>query len=310
MKWKKLGRVFEIEERKKWSWSHAQLPVADVMGERIRVYYSTRDKKNMSRPSYFEVSANNPRQVVYEHQRPLMQLGKTGTFDDCGVMPSWVATDGRRKYMYYVGWNRRINTPYQNSVGLAISDDGGEIFERISEGPLWGRNMVDPYFCGTMCVLKEKGLWRGWYMSSTGWIEYRQKKEPKYLIKYAESRDGIVWKREGVVAVDYKSEDEGGIVKASVIKVKGKYLMWYSYRKETRYRINRARGYRIGWAESKDGLKWKRMDEKVGIQLSASGWDAKMQCYPHVIKVGKKWLMFYNGNGFGQSGIGIAEAKL
>lgn len=31
-----------------------------------------------------------------------------------------------------------------------------------------------------------------------------------------------------------------------------------------------------------------------------------MQCYPYVIAIDGKTYLFYNGNGFGQSGIGLA----
>ena len=31
-----------------------------------------------------------------------------------------------------------------------------------------------------------------------------------------------------------------------------------------------------------------------------------MTCYPSVVRVGTRAYLFYNGNGFGQSGIGVA----
>ncbi len=35
--------------------------------------------------------------------------------------------------------------------------------------------------------------------------------------------------------------------------------------------------------------------------------DSEMQCYPHVINLNERLVMFYNGNGFGRTGIGYAE---
>ena len=32
-----------------------------------------------------------------------------------------------------------------------------------------------------------------------------------------------------------------------------------------------------------------------------------MICYPNIISVNGKYIMFYNGNGFGESGFGFAE---
>jgi hypothetical protein len=53
-------------------------------------------------------------------------------------------------------------------------------------------------------------------------------------------------------------------------------------------------------------MAWQRLDHEAGITPSASGWDSTMQCYPYVIEIDGKLCMFYNGNGFGQSGIGLA----
>jgi hypothetical protein len=76
--------------------------------------------------------------------------------------------------------------------------------------------------------------------------------------------------------------------------------MWYSIR-------SFAEPYRVGYAESVDGLRWVRMDSEAGIARSNDGWDSEMICYPAVIKVGPRTLMFYNGNGHGASGFGAAE---
>jgi predicted GH43/DUF377 family glycosyl hydrolase len=131
--------------------------------------------------------------------------------------------------------------------------------------------------------------------------------EPRYHLKYAESLNGIDWDRKGVVAIDYKSDDEAGIVKATVIKEEDKYRMWYSYRNFLNYRTDVNNSYKIGYAESDNGVDWMRKDHEAGMSPSADGWDAEMVAYPHVIKVKEKLLMFYNGNGFGKTGFGYAE---
>jgi hypothetical protein len=49
------------------------------------------------------------------------------------------------------------------------------------------------------------------------------------------------------------------------------------------------------------------MDERVGIAVSAEGWDSEMMEYPHIIQYRDTKYMFYNGNKFGHSGFGFAE---
>ena len=85
--------------------------------------------------------------------------------------------------------------------------------------------------------------------------------------------------------------------------------MWYAYRKALNYRTVKENAYRIGYAESKDGCSWVRKDEQVGITVSDDGWDNMMMSYPNVIKYQNKKYMFYNGNGFGQTGFGYALLK-
>jgi hypothetical protein len=75
--------------------------------------------------------------------------------------------------------------------------------------------------------------------------------------------------------------------------------MWYSIR-------SRTRPYRLGYAESADGLQWTRHDAEVGLARSPAGWDSEMVCYPAVIDVRGRRLLFYNGNRHGATGFGVA----
>ena len=85
--------------------------------------------------------------------------------------------------------------------------------------------------------------------------------------------------------------------------------MWYCFRGSVNYRTDKAQSYRIGYAESKDGIEWTRKDDEVGIERSESGWDSVMMEYPFVYEhKGEKYLL-YNGNGFGETGIGFAVLK-
>ena len=82
-----------------------------------------------------------------------------------------------------------------------------------------------------------------------------------------------------------------------MVKEKNGYRMWYSYR---------GKSYRIGYAESKDGLDWTRKDDEVELDVSSKGWDSEMIEYPFVFDHQGKRYMLYNGNGYGKTGIGLA----
>lgn len=145
-----------------------------------------------------------------------------------------------------------------------------------------------------------------WYLSALKWVIIDNKPEPVYHIKYAESRDGVNWDRLGIVCIDLKSPDEGGITRPCVIRENGIFRMWYCYRGIRDFRKNKAQSYRIGYAESEDGIRWDRMDEIVGIDVSPKGWDSVMLTYPYVYEHKGRKYMIYNGNRFGKSGFGYA----
>jgi hypothetical protein len=307
--WKKCGLIYNVDKRLPWASSHAQIPTVDVESEQcLTILFSSRDAANRSLIAKMQVDAACPANILEINPEPLLSLGLPGTFDDCGLMPSSIVNWQGLKYLYYIGWNVRNTVPYHNSVGLAVSEDNGQSYRRMFAGPVMDRTAQEPYFCATTCVRIENGIWRNWYLSCTDWQEINGRMEPLYHLKYAESDDGINWRREGRIAIDYCHPEEGGIVRASVLKDRELYRMWYCYRSHTDYRIDKTNSYRIGYAESNDGLSWLRLDDQAGIHLSDKGWDSFMQAYPEVVDVGENRYLFYNGNGFGESGFGYAKA--
>lgn len=307
MKWVRKGLIFAPDHNHNWMVSHAQVPLVDRVDDNtLRLYFGTRDERNRTVTTYIEVDVEDPSRVTYVHDQPVLGLGELGCFDDCGAMPSWIVDRAPLKYLYYTGWNTSTTVPYRNSIGLAVSKDGGQTFERAFKGPLLDRTQYEPHFCAVPCVLVENGKWRMWYLSGVRWDVFNGKPEPRYHIKYAESDDGINWDRRGVVCIDFKSEAEAGIVRPSVINDGAVYRMWYSYRGLENYRTDKTNSYRIGYAESEDGIAWIRKDEQLGLDVSPSGWDSEMVAYPYIYAEAAKKYMFYNGNGFGQSGLGYA----
>jgi hypothetical protein len=306
MKWEKKGLIFCPDGKSPWNISHAQVPVLDKLNEDVaRIYYATRDSSNKSSISFIEVDSHDPQKIRYIHNEPILQAGNIGAFDDCGVMPSWIVNHDNKKYLYYIGWNVHKTIPYHNAIGLAISDDGIH-FKRYSQGPIIDRTYSEPLFSGTSCVLKENEIWKMWYLSCTEWRVINNIPEARYHIKYAESKNGIDWERNGTVAIEYKNEAEAAIANASVIKENSGYKMWFCYRNFGEYRKNKQDSYKIGYGESQDGKKWIRKDELAGIETSEAGWDSEMIAYPHVTDINGQRMMFYNGNGFGKTGIGYA----
>jgi hypothetical protein len=298
MKWTKMGLIFKPQGDIDWMVSHAAVPVAENMGgDRFRIYCASRDNYNRAHVAYIEIDINKPKEILDISRKPALAPGELGTFDDSGAMVSWIMDHDGKTYLYYAGWSLGVTVPFYFYLGLAISEDGGESFHKVSASPILGRNRVDPYLTGPACVLIEDGAWKMWYVSGSKWEMQGNRPKHYYHIKYAESTDGIHWDRQGVVCIDYGSSDEYAIARPCVIKDDGLYRMWYCQRGES---------YRIGYAESRDGIQWVRKDEEVGMDVSESGWDSEMNEYPFVFDHRGERYMLYNGNGYGKTGMGLA----
>lgn len=300
MAWKKIGKFFEPDGSIDWMHSHAAVPFIDKISENTyKLYFTSRTKNNISTvgslifDSHFNIHKVN--------SEPVLTHGKIGMFDEHGVTGSYCLNINNKKYLYFVGWNQSKTTPFRNAIGLAISDDGGSTYRKLSEGPIVDRSLVDPSFVAGTCVYYDDDLFKMWYISCVRWEIVDDKPRHYYHLKYATSKDGINWDRKGVVAIDFKSKYEYAISQPWVIKENGLFKMWYSFRGQPS--INR---YRIGYAESMDGISWDRMDDQAGIDVSETGWDSQMICYPYIFDLNNNRYMFYNGNNYGETGIGLA----
>jgi hypothetical protein len=301
MKWKKLGLIFCPTGEKEWMRSHAAVPIAEhIENDLFRVYFSTRDSRNRSYTAFVILDINRPQQILQISDRPVLSPGGLGEFDDSGAMASWLVRKEKSSFLYYIGWNLGVTVPFRNSIGLAISHSslGQEPeYKCFARGPIIDRSLQEPHFCASCAVMVDEDFWRMWYLSCSGWRIEDGQPIHSYHIKYAESKDGIYWKREGHIAIDYLNEEEYAISRPSVLKTPDGWKMWYSFRGQS---------YRIGYAESADGRNWIRKDSIVGIDVSPSGWDAEMIEYPFVFDHKGQRFMLYNGNNYGRTGFGLA----
>ncbi len=305
--WKKKGVVFKPKNTD--SFSHAVMPKGIILDDRIRIFFSGRDKLKRSHPFFIDVDINNPKNIINISKKPLLKLGEAGTFDESGIMPSCIKKISGKYFLYYIGWSLSGNVPYKNSIGLAISDDC-KTFKKYSRAPIFSTTNEEPFFTASLDIIKFKNKLHTLYLSGIKWENFNKKYEPIYNLKYGSSYNGIDWRRDGDVAINLKSIDEGGIASPTIVKIKNIFHLWYSYRSKFNFRTNIKNTYRIGFATSNDLKKWKRKDKQFNLDISTVGWDSTMMAYPNILRIDKKLIMFYNGNNFGKTGIGYAENEI
>jgi hypothetical protein len=291
--------VFAPTGETPWMMSHASLPLAlHLEGDLFRVLFAARDATNRSSIGALTLELGTIPRVLDVDSSPLLSPGPLGHFDDHGVYPASLVRDDERLSLYYIGWNPGMRHPlFYASIGLAVGDREGRTLSRTSPAPIMARSAHDPCLVTSPCVRVEDGRWRMWYVSGFQWTEDADGLRSYYHVKYAESTNGHEWHRDGRVSIELAGT-ERNIARPCVVRDADCYRMWYS--------VDAGRGYRIGYAESDDGLCWTRKDAQAGIEPSASGWDSDAQAYPWVFHHRGIRYMLYNGNGFGRTGFGLA----
>jgi hypothetical protein len=301
MHWRKLGLLYAPDGRQTWARSHAMLPTPLAISDQIlRIYVSHLDGEGIGRVGYLDIAFSDPTRPLRVAGEPVLDIGEPGAFDDNGVVPSCVVPAADRSHMYYYGFQLQTKIPYTTFAGLAASVDSDGPFNRLSRAPILDRTDEELYIRSAPFVLREGDKWRMWYVGGGKWLRTNEKALPLYSVRHVESVDGICWSSSSVECLTPRSPEEIGFGRPFVVHDGASYRMWYS--------IRTVGGYRIGYATSTDGLDWTRQDEKAGIERSQSGWDSEMICFPAVVPTADKWLMLYNGNGYGRTGVGVAVA--
>ncbi len=125
-----------------WVSTHASLPIVQCLSNDLWwIYLSIRDRHGKSRIGRIKADASAiaasglPRVIMFD-TTPVLSLGEPGTFDDSGLMPSWLVRYEDSLRLYYIGWNIAGTVPYRVSIGMAISNDDGEDVSTLFPGTL------------------------------------------------------------------------------------------------------------------------------------------------------------------------------
>lgn len=305
MRWTKLGLV-PRPPGLPWALTHCMTPTP-VLRERegvVRVYFSSLDAEGIGRPGYVDLDAGNPARVVGFSPTPLMDIGRPGTFDENGVLPTSVIRlpDGRWR-MYYVGFELGTRVRYRLLSGAAESDETGQQFVRVQETPVLERSPEELLFRGGPFVRAGGDGYEMWYVAGSHFEDVGGKPMPVYSLRYLTSCDGLRWGPAGQTALELSHVDEHGFGRPWVVELGGRERLFYSVRRRS------LRAYRIGMATRLDSGAWQREDEMAGLEPGPAGFDDTAIMYAAPIRVGAHVYCFYNGNAFGVDGIGLARLE-
>jgi len=268
----------------------------------VRVYYGKRGKGGGI--CYFDVNPSAPEKLLAPPVGPIITTGATGSYDDDWVLcPEPVRISDTHLRMYYAA--KKAGGFFNKVWSLACADslDNGQTWTKYAGNPImtatddkWESGAV-----GFTSVEHDERGWRMWYLGTdTSSNAIKQ-------IGYATSTDGLKWERYAknpVLGVNPANHwEKGAIAVARMIRDGKFYRTWYCC-----YPQNNT--YAIGCAESVDGLTWFRSPANPILKGSGKGWDSAMTAYPGTVRVGDRYLMWYSGNGYGNSGVGLATAEV
>ncbi|KZZ52450.1 hypothetical protein A3758_27225 [Oleiphilus sp. HI0118] len=300
--WKKHGLIFSKPQMPDWACAGALTPTPfNLNAETIRVYCGFRDNEGVSRIGYVDLCSENPSIVKRVSKKPVLDTGRSGCFDDNGVILGDVlkAPNGEIR-MYYVGFQLVKNVKFLAFSGLATSSDG-ENFTRVSEAPILDRAKNGVMINAIHSVRFENDKWRIWHAMGDGWQNIAGTDYPQYNIWHSYSNDGLTFESNPQLCVDNK-DNEYRIGRPSVYKFDDQFFMLFTSGSKT------GEDYFPGLATSPDGIEWTRNDNALNLTLGSEGsFDSKHLCYPRLFKSNNSLWAVYNGNNMGQDGFGLLE---
>lgn len=285
-------------------------------GDEYHLYYSGGDKAGAQR--IIQATAAVDDVGKWQRSEPLFATGEPGAFDFrwC-VLPHVVPQQDRPWLLFYTGnAGRGTGLSAFPGIGLALGA-GGQNWQRAEHSPVLapsgeaGDGDAIGIAGGSVLEVKLPGGKTQWRFYYTGCptigspLPLNQQK----TICLAVSDDGLHWQKQGMLMIRDPERDYENIAVAGPVvqqQPDGTFSMWYSA-------IGTRWGYySICYAESDDGLHWRR-GAKYGDNLQLTpgqGWESQMVEYPTVIREGDHLRMFYCGNGYGNTGIGTAVGTI
>jgi hypothetical protein len=296
--WRKKGLLYTPEAN---GFSHGSHPCAIPMGgDRFIFAFTRRDADQRSHIFLTHAQVRDGHVTLLGKPKQALSPGEPCRFDCDGAISVCLVAHGGAIHLYYVGWQNLPEGLWICDTGRAILDPEALTLTREFNGPVLGRDKDNPLFAAAT-AFHVGDVWQTWYNSGISWTKTATGWKHHYGIHYAHSRDGVDWTCLPGMCLPFADEYEYAFGRPCVIRREGTYFMWYAHRA-----TRTTDSYRMGFATSEDGRAWHRQDRLSGIDVSPSGWDSEMVCYPCVFEHEGLFYMLYNGNGYGKTGFGLA----
>lgn len=278
--WKKVGKI-NIPEPEGSVFD----PYAEASDGKIRLLYSDRARNSI-------VMTETEDGEIWSNPETVITGKNDGSWENIVNRACLV----KKNNCYLLWYTGQFNG--KSAIGFAKSSDGKN-FVRYKNNPvLTPKGNYEKSSVMNPCVIwdESESLFKMWYAAGESY-------EPD-VICYAESEDGINWKKYPGNPIFAPSENEYDKCKVGGCDIHrnsdGSYVMYYiGYQN-----VDNAR---ICLAYSPDGKDhWIRSEDNPIVSPSRGSWDAHAVYKPAVAELNGKTIMWYNGRNNDTERIGFA----
>lgn len=284
--------------------SHVMLPTPMVMADRVRVYYASCDADLRGRIFCVDFAPEPPFRLIESYSAPVLDIGPPGQFDCDGVNPCQIIELGDRLGLLYIGWQRGpAERPYTLFGALAVSVDQGKGFTRMHPPQILAPRQGEVQFRTAPFLDRDEQGYRLLYIGGEGFTPGDAgKAAPVYSLMEMRCASPLDWSGPArpLMTPDLQA-GELGFGRPVVFEEDGVRKLMISLRTRS--------GYSLVQTEA-DFEPGPRPPLTPVLQPPFEDWESQMTCFGAPCIVGDNQLLFYNGDGYGSSGLGLAWRPL
>ena len=217
-------------------------------------------------------------------ERPLLELGPAGGFDEHGMMPTMIVEKGSDLLLYYTGWSRlagkRPTTMHLELPSAAMVETRSNVFFPVRSCPGRITSRSRPLSPGLSATNRASGIC-GTRPEPNGWRARATRTGVSHLLCMVPR-----WHRmDAIRKNDHPSILLWRLSRAPRCSIVGEFDLAYVVLPPGQPAISRRR-FRLsnGLRSHTDLRTWHRDDAAAGIDVTGSGWDSQMVAYPCVVE--------------------------
>jgi hypothetical protein len=277
----------------------AAMPI--IVNNEIEIFIGGWDERGIS--SIYSIKVNTDT-LTYICGSAHLRLapGKPGNFDENGVFPASIITDGPDWKLSYTGFQLGHQIPHYNFGGLASPNRQNHLLDRLSMAPFLDRAdeglSVRAGLTAVNSGSEREPKWMSVYAAGSSFEKINGKLRPNYNI-FKQNCSPYELTDSGELLLSCLDSEHG--VGRPYLQIYGEYILLFYTRRMRNF------SYLPGLCVSTDaGSTFNRVDSLLlNLSPRMSGIDDEMQYFPSPLIHDKKLYVFFNGNEFGKKGMGI-----